>query len=173
MLGKPYQLGGRGRANEGVDCQGLIFRAMEAAMRCGYQSFSVLNVNNVRDHELGEPVPELSPVASASLDLSKLQPGDVIWLVAPDQNPAEAAIGKLDGRDVWVWHTGLYAGDGRWIVGDHFAQEVVETDLREYLTAHAQTYSGVFVLRIDKAPAPKRCRAPRKKDVLVPRINSR
>ncbi len=169
MLGKPYQLGGRGRTNEGVDCQGLVFRALEAAMSCGYQSFSVLNVNNVRDRELGVPVPGLSPIASEALDPGKLQPGDVIWLVAADRNPAEGPIGQLDGVDVWVWHTGLYAGEGRWLVGDHFAQAVVETDLRTYLTEHAQTYSGVFVLRMENGPKPKRCRAPRPNDKLVSR----
>lgn len=166
LLGTPYELGGRGRAGEGIDCQGVVFRALEAAMTCGYQSFSVLNVKNLRDGELGEPVPGLAPVAAAALDVSALQPGDVIWLVSPDENPAEGAIARLDGRAVWVWHTGLYVGDGRWLVGDHFAGEAVETDLRVYLSAHATTYSGVFVLRMALGPKPKRCRAPRAKDAL-------
>ncbi|MFZ5446349.1 MAG: hypothetical protein ACOZQL_40555 [Myxococcota bacterium] len=161
-----YEFGGRVRGDEGIDCQGLVFRALEAATPCGFQSFSVLNVNNLRDRELGAPVPGLSPVATAALELEKLEPGDVVWLVGPERNAAEGPIGQLDGRDVWVWHTGLYAGDGQWIVGDHYAGKVVETGLREYLAAHGDVYTGVFVLRMERGPKPKTCRAPRRKDAV-------
>lgn len=166
LLGLRYKFGGRARAAEGIDCQGLVFRAVEAVMPCGYQSLSVLNVRNVRDRELGTPVPGMSPVATAQLDVSKLEPGDVLMLVAPDRNPAEKAIGALDGGEVWVWHVGLYVGAGKWIVGDHYAGQVVETDLRQYLEAHADVYSGVFVTRMEKGARPRRCRAPRKADEL-------
>lgn len=159
-----YEWGGRARGDEGLDCQGLVFRALEAAMPCGFQSFSVLNVKNLERRELGEPVPGLSPIASSELDLAKLEPGDVLWLVAPDRNPAEGPIGQLGGVDVWVWHTGLYAGDGKWIVGDHYAGQVVETDLRTYLAEHASVYSGVFVLRMKQRPAPPRCGPRRDRD---------
>jgi cell wall-associated NlpC family hydrolase len=167
LLGVRYEFGGRARGEEGIDCQGLVFRAVEAVMPCGYQSLSVLNVNNVRDRELGVPVPGLSPVATAQLDVAKLEPGDVLMLVAPDRNAAEKAIGTLDGGAVWVWHVGLYVGEGKWIVGDHYAGQVVETDLREYLEAHADVYSGVFVTRMEQRATPRRCRAPRKADALV------
>lgn len=163
FLGTPYEFGGRLRARvdgrrEGLDCQGLVFLAAERIGRCGWRSFSVLNVDTVRTRELGAPVQGLAPVASAALDLERLQPGDYLMLVGPARNPAEAAIGQLDGVDVWVWHVGLYAGQGKWIVGDHYAGAVVETDLAAYLAEHADTYSGVFVTRAAAGPAPARCR---------------
>ena len=74
---------------------------------------------------------------SDRLDVGKLEPGDVLLLVHPTENPAEGPIGTLDGSPVWVWHTGLYAGGGKWLVGDHFAGKVIETDLAKYLADYA------------------------------------
>lgn len=166
QLGTPYEFGGRLRVKadgtrEGIDCQGVVFLAAERVGRCGWRSFSVLNVDTVRTGELGAPVPGLSPVATSTLDVSRLRPGDYLMLVGPGANPAEAAIGQLDGVDVWVWHVGLYAGNGRWIVGDHFAGAVVEVDLAAYLAEHADAYSGVFVTRMTAGPRPTRCRPKR------------
>ncbi|MDP3233567.1 MAG: hypothetical protein Q8S33_26355 [Myxococcales bacterium] len=162
-LGTPYEFGGRNRLvsggrREGIDCQGLVFLAAQALTRCSWRSFSTLNVEQVARKELGTPVEGLAPIASANLDVTKLELGDYVMLVAPDQNPAEAAIGKLGEQDVWVWHVGLYAGEGKWIVGDHYAGAVVETDLETYLTDHADVYTGVFVMRMASAPKPTRCR---------------
>lgn len=162
-LGTPYEFGGRNRLvsggrREGIDCQGLVFLAAQSLTRCSWKSFSTLNVEQVSRKELGAPVEGLAPIASAELDLAKLEPGDYLMLVAPDVNPAEGPIGKLGEQDVWVWHVGLYAGDGKWLVGDHYAGAVVETDLRAYLTDHADVYTGVFVMRMASAPKPARCR---------------
>ena len=162
-LGTPYEFGGRhrlvsGGRREGIDCQGLVFLAAQSLTRCSWKSFSVLNVDQVSRKELGSPVAGMAPIASADLDVSKLEPGDSLMLVAPDQNPAEGPIGKLGAHDVWVWHVGLYAGDGTWVVGDHYAGAVVETDLKTYLTDHADTYTGVFVTRMTNGPKPSRCR---------------
>jgi cell wall-associated NlpC family hydrolase len=162
-LGTPYEFGGRNRLvsggrREGIDCQGLVFLAAQALTKCSWKSFSNLNVEQVSRKELGTPVDGMAPIASADLELTKLEAGDSLMLVAPDQNPAEAPIGKLAEQDVWVWHVGLYAGDGKWVVGDHFAGAVVETDLKAYLAEHADVYSGVFVMRMASAPKPARCR---------------
>ncbi|NTX35935.1 hypothetical protein HUA78_15925 [Myxococcus sp. CA033] len=159
VLGVPYVLGGRLReGGEGLDCQGVLFYAAERVGRCGWKSFSVLPTVSVPAEELGASVSGLSPVASSSLAVSRLLPGDVLWLVGFDANPAEGAVGELSGRPVWVWHTGLYSGNGKWIVGDHFAGEVVEVDLVTYLKEHADTYSGLVVTRMDQGPRPGRCR---------------
>lgn len=158
VLGVPYLFGGRMRKpGEGLDCQGVLFYAAERVGRCGWKSFSVFPTKAIPSAELGAAVDGMTPVASAELDISKLLPGDVLWLVGYAANPAEPAIGKLGGLDVWVWHTGLYAGGGKWIVGDHYAGRVVETDLRAYLEEHP-SYAGVYVTRMTKAPAPVRCR---------------
>ncbi|MHB8875630.1 MAG: hypothetical protein ACYC8T_18245 [Myxococcaceae bacterium] len=158
VLGTPYQFGGRLRGGEGLDCQGVLFLAAEAIGRCGWKSFSVYPTLMVKAQELGAPVEGLSPVRSDRLDLARLEPGDVLLLVHPTENPAEGPIATLDGAPVWVWHTGLYAGGGKWLVGDHFAGKVVETDLAKYLADHASSYTGVFVTRMKVAPAPARCR---------------
>jgi cell wall-associated NlpC family hydrolase len=159
LLGVPYDFGGRLRdAEDGIDCQGVLFYAAERVGSCGWKSFSVMPTKSVPAGELGMPVEGLAPVASEELDLSKLQPGDVLLLVGYGQNPAEPAIGTLKGQPVWVWHTGLYSGGGRWIVGDHFAGEVVEVDLRRYLADHAASYVGMVVTRMTEGPRPVSCR---------------
>lgn len=162
VLGTGYNFGGRlgdGAAKrEGIDCQGVIFYAAERVGRCGWKSFSVLPTKTVRTGELGKPVPGMDPVATGDLDIDALKPGDLLFLVGPTENPAEPSIGKLGETPVWVWHTGLYAGDGSWIVGDHYAGEAVETPLAPYLEEHADTYTGVFVLRLETRPSPNRCR---------------
>jgi hypothetical protein len=159
VLGVPYDLGGRLRdAQDGLDCQGVLFYAAERVSACGWKSFSVMPTKSVPAGELGTAVEGLSPVASSDLELSKLQPGDVLLLVGFDQNPAEPSIGTLKGQPVWVWHTGLYSGAGKWIVGDHFAGQVVEVDLKAYLAEHADTYAGLMVTRMTDGPRPQRCR---------------
>jgi hypothetical protein len=105
----------------------------------------------------GSPVEGLSPVASGALDLERLREGDVLLLVGPAANPHEAAIGQLDGRPVWVWHVGLFLGDGRALFGDHHAGRTVVEPLAPYLSRFAGEYAGVFVLR-GPATRPVRCR---------------
>ena len=159
LLGVPYQFGGRLRQpGEGIDCQGVLFYAAERTGRCGWKSFSVLPTRSVPDGELGLPVEGMAPIASSELDVSRLRVGDMLFLVGFDENPAEPNIATLKGRAVWVWHTGVYSGEGRWIVGDHFAGKVVEVDLKRYLAEHADTYAGVVVLRMAQGPKPLRCR---------------
>lgn len=162
LLGVPYHFGGRlGAApvgREGIDCQGLLFYAAERIGGCGWRSFSVFPTRSVASGELGARVPGLAPVSTADLRLTDLQPGDVLLFVGPEENPAEPAIGELKHAPVWVWHTGLYAGAGNFLVGDHYAGEAVEIPLLPYLTAHADAYSGLFVTRMTDGPKPLRCR---------------
>lgn len=159
LLGVPYRLGGRLRRDgDGIDCQGLVFYALEKVYRCGWRSYSVFPTRSVARAELGRPVSGLAPVSSDALPLETLAPGDIVMMVGFAQNPKEPAIAKLDGRPVWVWHVGMYTEAGRWIVGDHYAGKVVEVDLRTYLQAHADVYAGVFVTRLDRAPQLRRCR---------------
>ena len=161
VLGIRYDFGGRMRKRsngfEGIDCQGVLFYAAERAGRCGWKSFSVYPTISVLRGELGKPVAGLDPVAAGALDPGKLQPGDILLLVGFDENPAEPAIGMLEDQRVWVWHTGMYTGGGKWIVGDHHAGKVVEADLRAYLATHRE-YAGVYVTRMTEGPAPHRCR---------------
>ena len=159
LLGTPYNFGGRlSKQRPGVDCQGVLFYAAEKIGRCGWKSFSVFPTKSVARRELGGPLAGASPVATRDLDINQLAPGDILLLVGEDKNPVEPAIGQLDGTPVWVWHTGMYTGAGKWIVGDHYAGEVVEVDLLSYLVEHRDAYAGVFVTRMVEGPTPKRCR---------------
>lgn len=156
LKGTPYEFGGRlRRPGEGIDCQGVVFYAAERVGRCGWKSFSVFPTMTVARAELGRRVTGLDPIATADLDMTSLWPGDVLFFVDFPENPAEKSIGALSERRVWVWHTGLYSGDGQFIVGDHFAGSVVELDLADYLRQH---YAGLFVTRMQSGPRPRRCR---------------
>jgi cell wall-associated NlpC family hydrolase len=166
ILGVPYELGGRMRATksstsgdvEGIDCQGLVFFALQPIARCGWKSFSVMPTASIAARELGAPVADLAPVSTQKLDVTQLRAGDVLHFVGVDENPAERPIAQLDGKDVWVWHMALASGDGKFIVGDHFAGAVVELDLRAYLAEHSDVYQGIFVTRLDDRPRPAKCR---------------
>lgn len=159
LIGVRYHLGGRMlRPGDGIDCQGVLFYGAERIGSCGWKSYSVLPTVSVARGELGSAVQGMAPISSENLDVARLQPGDVLLLVGYTENPAEPAIGYLKEQRVWVWHTGVYAGAGRWIVGDHYAGKVVETDLAQYLRDHADAYAGVYVTRIEEHPSPLRCR---------------
>lgn len=157
LKGQRYQLGGRLKPGQGVDCEGVVFAVAERLTGCGWRSFPVNPTEILATRALGDRVKGLDPIATAALDVAALEPGDVVMLVAPTQNPKEGPIGQLEGQDVWVWHTGVYSGDGRWLVGDHFAGEVVEVPLLDYLREHASSYAGVFILR-PAGRRPPRCR---------------
>lgn len=159
LLGVPYELGGRLRTpTQGTDCQGVIFHAAQAVSGCGWRSFSVYPTLTVQSGELGQPVFSSGPLWSRDLDISRLEPGDMLFLVQLVENPAEGPIGTLDGAPAWVGHTGMYTGEGRWIVGDHFAGAVVEVPLAAYLEEHRDSYPGLVVLRMKTGPSPARCR---------------
>lgn len=155
LLGTPYSLGGRD-AKKGVDCQGVVFLAAQAVKKCSWKSYSVYPTRTLAWRELGEPVPGASPVKREELDLSLLQPGDHVMLLDPAENPAEPSLTTLDAKPQWVWHVGLYAGDGKWLNADPFTSQVAEQPLADYLAAH--DYAGIYVTRMKNGPTPARCR---------------
>lgn len=157
LLGLPYQLGGRLRKPEdGTDCQGVVFYAAERIGRCGWKSFSVMPTLSVPRGELGKAVPGLDPVALAQLDTARLQPGDVVHLLAAMENPAEKAITTLKGRPVWVWHVGMVSEAGKWIHADPFGGQVVEEDLAGFMTEY--DFEGLLITRMLDGPKPRRCK---------------
>jgi len=157
LVGVKYRLGGRLRGrSEGIDCQGLIFYSLQGINRCGYRSYSLNPTESVAWRELGSPVAGLAPASTLSFDRSLLRPGDVIFLLAPSRNPREPALTTLDGTPQWVWHTGLSTDGGAWLHADYTTGYVREEDLRGFLVKNG--YAGVFVLRMDKGPAPRRCK---------------
>lgn len=157
LLGTRYEWGGRLRKREGIDCMGVVLAAAERASGCGWKSYPVKPTEIVAARLWGTPVEGLAPVATAKLVLERLEPGDVLMLVGPIENPAEPAIGRLDDAPVWVWHVGLYLGNGDALFGDHHAGATVIEPLVPYLERNVAEYSGVFVTR-GPATKPARCR---------------
>jgi hypothetical protein len=157
LVGVKYQLGGRlRRSGEGIDCQGLIFYGLQRIDCCGYLSYSLNPTENVAWRELGSPVPGLAPAGARSFDESLLRPGDVVFLLAPTRNPREPPLTTLENTPLWVWHTGLATRGGAWIHADYTTGRVREEGLRGFLVKNG--YAGVFVLRMDKGPAPRQCK---------------
>lgn len=157
LVGAEYEFGGRLERDGGIDCLGLVFYAAERIGPCGWRSYSVYPTRTVRRGELGEPVKGLAPVAIDALDVSKLEAGDVLLLLSSAENVNEPALTTLDGGKQWVWHTGLFTGDGGFIQAD--VPRVVESDLREWLDASGGAYDAVYVLRMKRGPSPKTCRS--------------
>ena len=142
-LGSPYTFGGRGRE---LDCMGLVFRAWQDAGRGAWDRLSVNPTEIVAKGQLGRPVPALDGVPNTKVNLLDFAPGDVIFFLGYARNYAEPSLAEIDGVPAWVWHMGLYAGKGSFIVGDHYAGRVVEEPLLAYLARH-DNYVGVYVVR--------------------------
>jgi hypothetical protein len=144
FLGRPYRFGGRGKT---LDCMGLVFRAVSDGGRGAWRDLSVMPTTLVAEAQLGPVV--IPGVPIAAVDWDTLRPGDVLYLLAPTENPAEPAIATVDGRPHWVWHMGLYSGgpERRFVVGDHYAGKVVESSLPAYLAVHADTYDALLTTR--------------------------
>lgn len=158
LIGVPYDLGGRLQLGRGTDCQGVVFYAAERVQRCTWRSFSVMPTKTVASRELGAPVEGAFPTTMADLDVALLRPGDVVLFLGRSENTAEPALTTLDGASVWVWHMGLYAGDGRVLHASPFAGTVVDESLADFVSAQSAWVHGLAFLRLDGAPSPARCR---------------
>lgn len=158
LVGTTYDLGARLQRGRGTDCQGIIFYAAERLQRCTWRSFSVMPTTTVEARELGRPVAGASPMLTRALDVSRLEPGDVILFLGTSENPAEAALTVLDDEPAWVWHMGIYAGAGRVLHASPFAGVVLEEDLKALLVEHEDWVQGITALRLDGPPRPRICR---------------
>jgi len=158
LVGVPYDLGGRLQPGRGTDCQGVVFYAAERVQRCTWRSFSVMPTKTVASRELGAPVEGAYPTTMAALDLTLIRPGDVVLFLGRSENKAEPALTTLDGAAVWVWHMGLYAGEGRVLHASPFAGAVVDEALGDFVSAQSEWVHGLAFLRSDRAPSPARCR---------------
>jgi hypothetical protein len=145
-VGRPYHFGGRDAT---LDCMGLVFRAWTDARGEAWSGISVNPTEIVSKRQLGGPVPRLDGVRTSDIDWSLLQPGDILFFLGPQENVREPSLVALGFAPMWVWHMGIYtdATRRRFIAGDHFAGEVAEMSLADYLVAHADVYEGVYVTR--------------------------
>ncbi len=169
LEGVPYDLGGRLRGDEGIDCQGIVFYAVERLHRCGWKSYSVMPTKTLARQELGAPVEGLAPVATPDIDFNRLKPGDVLFLLGDAENPNETSSAELaldpkrpaQKTPVWTWHMGIYAGDENVLHADPFrAGKVAEEPLRNLLESGG--FVGIIATRIEGKPKPATCRHHRK-----------
>lgn len=157
LVGKRYDWGGRLRGREGLDCMAVVLAAAERASGCGWRSYPVKPTELIAKRLWGAPVDGLAPVSSEAVRLEQLQAGDVLFFIGPAENAAEPAVGLLGGTPMWVWHVGLYLGEGRFVVGDHHAGAAIVEALVPYLSRYAGEFSGLFVTR-GPAERPRPCR---------------
>jgi hypothetical protein len=145
-MGRPYGFGGR---DAELDCMGLVFRAWTDSRGEPWRTISVNPTEIIAKRQLGVPVARLDGVRTAEIDWSLLRPGDIIFFLGPQENVREPSLVTLGVTPMWVWHMGIYtdAERQRFIAGDHFAHEVAEMSLRDYLVAHADVYEGIYVTR--------------------------
>jgi len=112
QTGVPYRWGGRSR--RGVDCVGLVFVAFRDAWGVPVRAFGRHVGSNA---EVAARIGRLKGVRLADepgfAQGKDLRRGDVLFFLAPVENPAEPAFARVDGEPVWVWHVGLHAGAGR------------------------------------------------------------
>ena len=130
-IGEPYVFGGRlersgcrrgGRSvtcQPGIDCQSLIFFAMEDTTGRSWRRFSVMPTVSVARGELGQPVAGLNGVLREDLDPSMLSPGDVLFFLMEDYNlENDGPLHTVGEQRYGTWHTGLFHGvkDGKYRV---------------------------------------------------------
>jgi len=138
-----------------IDYLKLLFYAAEGLSPCSWRSYSVLPTQLVKNRELGVPVPGMDPLATRFIDLGRLKAGDIVLMLSDRISDAEPPLAVIDRKKVWVWHGGIFSGDGKWIHADFSSGKVVEEDLVDFINEHA--YPGIFVLRMSSGPAPSKC----------------
>ena len=100
----------------------------------------------VKNEQLGKPVSGLEGVLTKDVDLSKLEEGDIIYLLT-QRKIADKPLAIINEKKYWPWHTGIYSNKKENLFlhakpGD----KVVEQNFKEYL--QEPPTKGIFVTRI-------------------------
>jgi cell wall-associated NlpC family hydrolase len=118
-LGTEFRWNGRGTERlPGLDCLGLVFRAWGEVTGTSWREYAVDPSELVASRKLGTVVPELEGVDRESLDVSLLQPGDIVYLLLAEQPIPDTPLWVTLESRYWPWHVGMYAGDGKVINAD-------------------------------------------------------
>lgn len=150
-LGTEYNWGGRlTENNPGLDCLGLIFLPYAKTFGTKWTEISVNPSEIVEKKQLGKPVEGLEGVLTKDVDISKLEEGDIIYLLNQTKIK-DKPLAEINGKKYWPWHTGIYsnkkenlflhANPGAY---PRYETKVVEYDFKEVL----EDNDAIFVTRI-------------------------
>lgn len=163
LEGVEYDLGGRLQPGRGIDCQGIVFYALERMGRCDWRSWSVMPTKTFARQELGPPVVP-QPMLADAIVADKLREGDILYFLAPTENPREAPSFEIDvdgkATPLWVWHMGIYAGDGHVLHADPFRAGKVAK--QPFSVVMNNGFVALFATRIGAKTKPARCRRGKK-----------
>ena len=146
-LGTEYIWGGRlTENNPGLDCLGLIFLPYSKTFKTKWTEISVNPSEIVKNEQLGKPVEGLEGVLTKDVNLSKLEEGDIIYLLAKERKINDEPLAEINGKKYWPWHTGIYSNKEKNLFL-HAAplNKVIEQNFKDYIQ---QTSDGIFVTRI-------------------------
>ncbi|MBS3068185.1 C40 family peptidase [Candidatus Micrarchaeota archaeon] len=133
-LGVNYNWEGRmTKKYPGLDCLGLIFRALEEVFGVPWKKWSVYPSQLINQLNREE---RTIVFMSYKLDvLANLKIGDVILLLDEMINPNDKPVAMQNGRNYWVWHTAIYVGDGKIIHASPFDEKyaVVEEPFIDFM----------------------------------------
>lgn len=145
-IGTSYRWGGRmTEKNPGIDCLGLLFLAHSKTFGTNWRDFSVYPSKIVSKEQLGKPVKSLDGVLTENIDSSKLQKGDIIYLLSNSQIQDEP-LAIIDNQKYWPWHTGIYSNkESNLFLEASPGYKVIERNFSKVL----QENKAIFVTRMD------------------------
>lgn len=108
-LGIEYGFGGRlTKKNPDLDCLGLIFLAYSKTFNENWTNFNVNPSELVKNHQLGKPVEGLDGILSLDVEVSKLEEGDIIYLLTTN-SINDKPLARINEIAYWPWHVGIYS----------------------------------------------------------------
>src|SRR3989344_4117888 len=145
-LNEEYSWGGRlTEKNPGIDCLGLIFLAYSETYNMKWTEFSVNPSKIVKKEQLGKPVKGLEGVLVKDIDFSKLEEGDIIYLLTTSKIN-DTSLAEINKIKYWPWHTGIYSDKkNNLLLHAEPGNKVVESNFKNYLDWKTK---AIFVTRI-------------------------
>ncbi|MEN3044760.1 MAG: NlpC/P60 family protein [Candidatus Hydrothermales bacterium] len=148
-LGVEYKWGGRlTRKNPGLDCLGLIFLAYSKAYRKSWVLLPVNPSELVKSKKLGIPVEGLNGVLKEEIDTSRLKRGDIIYFLVPYPIGNDKPLAKIEDKDYYAWHLGIYIGNGE-VINAYPGDKVRIDKLIDIIGEDG----AIFVTRIEQTPS--------------------
>jgi len=156
-LDVPFRWEGRGTKRlPGLDCLGLLFKSLEATTGLSWKKWSVAPSRLIEQLE-GR---QFTIYLKKNRDLAikrRMNSGDIVFLMWADMPTWDKPTGKvekieLDGSrrmaPMWIWHTGIYSGNGKFIHASPYSGGVVEEDLLDF--SNGLNFDAILVVNIEQ-----------------------